>query len=365
MMTETLCENPGTATEVRPIVLGAGEWDAFVAGQPNGHLLQASAWGTLKSSAGWETERVMLESAAGPCAGALVLYRRLPLGQCLAYIPRGPIGPWWRPEIIDTLLATIHERARRRGAFMLKIEPGEREDSPAVAALLDIGFRVSTQTVQPRSTIWIDLRRSTEDILQQMKPKWRYNIRLSARKGVQVRRGTADDLTTFSRLIQDTSRRDGFAIHSERYYELVYQLFSALGACELLLATYEGQILAGLMVFAFAGKAYYLYGASSTLERSRMPNHALQWAAMQWAQERGCSVYDLWGIPDEVGQAPHIYQDTLTERTDGLWSVYRFKQGFGGEVVRHAGAFDYVYHPIRYRLYRLALRVRRAAGELG
>ena len=69
-----------------------------------------------------------------------------------------------------------------------------------------------------------------------------------------------------------------------------------------LLAEYDGQPLAALVVVVCGRTAWYLWGASANRERNRMPNHALQWAAMQWAVAHGATRYDLWGIPDEIGQ---------------------------------------------------------------
>jgi len=85
---------------------------------------------------------------------------------------------------------------------------------------------------------------------------------------------------------------------------------------------------------------------------------ALQWAAMRWARDRGCTRYDLWGIPDEVGADPAAYADPDSWGEGGLWGVYRFKQGFGGQVVRYTGAWDMPLSKVEYALYRLAVRAR-------
>jgi lipid II:glycine glycyltransferase (peptidoglycan interpeptide bridge formation enzyme) len=80
-----------------------------------------------------------------------------------------------------------------------------------------------------------------------------------------------------------------------------------------------------------------------------MPTYAVQWAAMQWAKARGCTTYDLWGVPDFPEAA---LEKQFTERSDGLWGVYRFKRGFGGELRRTVGSADRVYNKMLYRLYR-------------
>jgi len=188
-----------------------------------------------------------------------------------------------------------------------------------------------------------------------MKQKTRYNVRLAARRGVTVRAGGEADLPAFYRLMTETAERDEFGIHTRAYYEAAHHLFVPDHG-RLLLAEYEGQLLAALVVFAFGGGAVYMYGASSDEQRNLMPTYLLQWEAMRWARERGCHTYDLWGVPDE--DEPTL-EATFTGRSDGLWGVYRFKRGFGGRLVRTAGAWDLVYAPLRYRLYELAVRALR------
>jgi lipid II:glycine glycyltransferase (peptidoglycan interpeptide bridge formation enzyme) len=334
--------------------LGSETWNSFVAASPTGHLLQAWQWGQLKAAFGWQAERVGVQDGDRLVGGAQVLFRSLLPSfpyLAIAYVPKGPILDFGNQEISEALLSAIHRLAHQKRAILLKIEP-ELPHSPALARQLQAwDFRPSQQTIQPRSTIHIDLRAELDEILARMKSKTRYNVRLAGRREVLVREGTADDLPLFHRLIALTAKRDGFAVHSREYYETVYRLFVPSGLARLLLATYQDKVIAGLMVFAFGQRAWYMYGASSNRERNRMPNHLLQWQAIRWAKAQGCLAYDLWGIPDEVGKEPEKYKRTVTDRQSGLWGVYRFKQGFGGQVVRYVGAYDYVYRPALAWLY--------------
>ena len=192
----------------------------------------------------------------------------------------------------------------------------------------------------------VDLRRSEDEILARMKQKTRYNIRLAQKKGVTVR--PWDDLPAFHEMMLVTSGRDGFGVHTLEYYQRAYQLFHPTGMAELLVAEYDGLPLAALMVFARRRRAWYVYGASNDQERNRMPTYLLQWEAIRWARSKGAEEYDLWGVPDEEEE---ILEAQFTERTGGLWGVYRFKRGFGGEVRRAAQAFDRVYNPLLYKVY--------------
>ena len=308
------------------------------------HLLQTAAWGELKAAYGWSVERVQVQNRS-----LQVLLRHFPLGLTMAYVPMGPA-----PGELRHLLPALDDLCRRHQAFALKIEPDERDDPGFSADLAEQGFRQSAHEIQPRRTLIVDLRGSEDEILARMHQKTRYNIRLADRKGVSVH--PWQDLDAFGRMMLETAGRDSFGAHVPAYYRKAYELFHPSAACELLVAEFEGEPLAALMVFAHGTRAWYLYGASKAKERNRMPTYLLQWEAMLWARRAGCASYDLWGVPDAD-------KDTLeaqfTKRSDGLWGVYRFKRGFGGQLVRGIGAWDRPYRRTIYRLYRILTSLRR------
>ncbi len=314
-------------------------WDARVAAHPLGHLFQTSRWGALKASFGWRWEIV----TAGE-GGALVLYRRLPSGLfTLAYVPRGPVT---RLEEAAGVMAAVERAARRRRALALWVEPNVLDTSEARAQMAHLGFAAAHRHIQPPRTILVDITPPEETILARMKSKTRYNIRLAARRGVRVREGGLDDLPAFYTMMVETGARDGFGVRSEAYFRRLLSLYPA-EMLALLIAEVDGEPVAGLIVAALGRTAWYLYGASSSRHRNRMPTYALQWAAIRWARARGCAVYDLWGIPD-VDEA--TLEAEFTERRGGLWGVYRFKRGFGGRVVRYLGMWE---KPLSF-LYPLA-----------
>ncbi len=338
----------------------ARTWNDFIAAR-GGHVLQSTAWGDLKTRFGWSAQRIALARGDALVAGAQILFRRLPLGLRFAYIPRGPVADPQDHETYSALLNALCATARARGAFVLKIELN-LFDSVDLNPLRTPNLQ-SANPIQPRTTIHVDLTRDLDTILAQMKPKWRYNIRLAERKGVTVRAGSADDIATFYRLLQVTGERDAFAIHSLDYYRAAFDLFTAQDAARLFVAEYERETLAAIFVTAFGAEAIYLYGASGNAHRERMPNHALHWQAMQWAKSRGCTRYDLWGIADTAwAEAPVVDDVGATHESPLPHGLYQFKQGFGGAVVRYAGAYDVVFSRWRYALYTRALAARRGVA---
>lgn len=333
-------------------------WKSFIATRPDTCFLQEPAWGTLKSRFGWTSSLVALEDESGQIvAGAQILYRSLPMRVgTLGYIPRGPLVDWENPAIIRPMLSALDADARKHRAFALKIEP-PLENTPEMRVRLEeLGFRVSPQTVQPSGTIVIDIDHDEDTILKAMKQKTRYNVRLGPRKGVNVREGNRQDLDMFNALMQKTGERNEFGVHAPEYFEAAYELFVPQGRGALLLASYEGEDLAGVFVLVSGRHAVYWQGASASKHRNLMASYAVQWAGIQWARAQGCTQYDLWGVPDEDFET---LEANFTERSDGLWGVYRFKRGWGGELVRMVGAWDRVYKPLFYAVYERVAAWRR------
>lgn len=332
-------------------------WDALVAAHPACTILQTSRWAHLKATFGWDWEIVTPNPAA--TGGALILYRSLPfkLGT-IAYVPRGPLVDWNDAQAVNATFEALRAAARRHRAWALWLEPEMRDTPDARAHLRACNLRPVTRNIQPLRTIIVDIAPAEDVILAQMRSKTRYNIRLAERKGVTVREGTVDDAPAFYALMTETGSRDAFGIHSEAYYRRVFELFLPTGHAALLLAEVGGELVAALVVFALGTKAWYLYGASSERHREKMPPYALQWTAIRWAKARGCTSYDLWGIPDFDEET---LEAEFTQRNEGLWGVYRFKRGFGGQVVRCVGLWEQPLH----LLYPLAARLRGYGAESG
>lgn len=339
-------------------------WNSIIAPLSGAHVLQTWEWAQTKANLGWQAlPQVWYDGAGKPAAAAMILQRSIPAQGFAArlrvmYIPKGPMCDWENLELRRRVLKDLSNLACRQGAIFVKIDPDVRlgtglpgqagaQDYPAghalAAELQANGWRFSDEQVQFRNTVLIDLRPDPEQLLANMKQKMRYNIHLAERKGVKVRSAQLSELGMLYHMYAETAVRDDFVIRDQAYYLRVWSAFIQAGMAEGLIAEVEGQAVAGLFLFRFAKKAWYLYGMSREAHREKMPNHLLQWEAIQRARVGGCEVYDLWGAPDVFNES------------DPLWGVYRFKEGLGGRVVRHLGAWDLPVQPLFYRLYTQTL----------
>jgi lipid II:glycine glycyltransferase (peptidoglycan interpeptide bridge formation enzyme) len=233
---------------------------------------------------------------------------------------------------------------------MLKVEPNVPDgDIHWESELQKLGFRENQFATHPRRSWVLDIRPSEEDLLAAMKEKWRYNIGLATRKKVRVREAAEpEDLDTFYHLYEETSKRDGFFIHPKEHYAKILSLYSERDAAVLLLAEYEDKPIAGLMAVRCGLVTTYMFGASSNMERNRMPNHLLQWTAIRWAKAHGCSFYDFRAIAE------------VLDPGEDLYSLFTYKQGYGGYSTLSLRTHDLPYNAPLYWAYRSTLAFKRA-----
>ncbi|MAT43235.1 MAG: hypothetical protein CL609_12920 [Anaerolineaceae bacterium] len=312
------------------------QWEDFSSNIKNIHILQMPAWGLLKQKFGWEVKYFVDKQA-----GAQILFKKFPLNLTLAYIPKGPIG-----KLDHGFWERLKVYCKKNRAIFIRVEPDDWDTAEDWRKLLDLS--VAGKPIQPANTITVDISGDDEEILKNMKQKTRYNVRLAQKKDVTIE--LSDDIDLFYDIMVETGNRDEFGIHSLAYYQTVYDFFKKTNNVELLIAKHKSSALAGLMLFFNGERAWYFYGASNNKERNRMPTYLLQYEAMLIAKQRGCKTYDLWGIPDEPEE---ILENEFQNRSDGLWGVYRFKRGFGGEHKRSFVARDIVLNPFLYRVFRL------------
>jgi lipid II:glycine glycyltransferase (peptidoglycan interpeptide bridge formation enzyme) len=286
--------------------------------------------------------------------GQFLVYKTPLVPGTLMYCPKGPWLPWDDDEALRVFFAGVQQVARRQRAHTVKIEPEVREQQAAVKAqLLALGFRKGRYDLQFKSTMLVNLTPAEDVLLGRMKDKTRYNIRLAGRKGVTVvEENSLAAREAFFRLFQVTAARDGFVLRPWTYYQAMWQQMYDAGRAHLFFAMHEGQRLAGILIYTFGTKYWYMVGASGNEKRNLMPTYLLQWEVMRWAKRNGLTYYDMVAIPNP---------DRLNEQ-DPMYGLYRFKVGFGGEPAEFLGCLDlptrpllatawYGFEPLYYRLY--------------
>ena len=339
-----------------------------MAASPFGDVLQCRAWGEVKKP-DWQPILVDVRDRDGTLrATSLVLKRAIPrTRRCIFYVPRGPILDWGNRADSETAVRALKSAAKKHRAILIKIDPAVPASTRIESTLKSLGFAPSPDAVggfggtQPRCVMKLDISGSDEDVQARFHQKWRYNIRLAAKKGVTVQEEcTRDDLKTFHDLYRVTASRDGFTGRPLAYFQKMWDVLVPAGLMKLFITRLENQPLSAAICLVLGDKCCYLYGASSNEHRNVMPNHAMQWAMMRWAKSLGCTIYDFRGVADEA-QLRAAQERGDEGEANHLQGLNRFKAGFGAELIEYVGEWDLPLSKSWYWLWTSAFPKMRAA----
>ncbi len=328
-------------------------YNDFIAAFPSGHIFQSFEWGEVKASLGWKPHRFIIEDGNKIVGAYSLLERKYPLiNKTLLYIPCGPAFDLGDKRLISLFAEKVEEFAKAQKAAFLKIDPPIDENNQLIKDnLAEAGFKKiaedgSFEGIQPRCVMQLDIHDDLDDVLMRMNHKWRYNIRLAERKGVGIRKGDSkEDLEKFYAILKITGKRDNFLIRDISYFNKIFDVMASKDMVRLFMAEYKEKALASTIAFKFGDKCWYVYGASGNEYRNLMPNHALQWAMIQWAKDNGCPVYDFRGIPCDLSTSHPLH------------GLVKFKKGFGAKPVKYIGEHEIKFSKVFSLIYKRGMPV--------
>ena len=324
-------------------------WDRFVAATPDTGFMQSSSWAQFRArAAGGGHFAVTVKDGDAIVGGAVVGKWPYEPGHCFYYVQEGPVLPADEAsaaEVFNAALERIerHRKAEDATVSHLRIEPRWQRLPEFVR-----GFRPlasADRFSEPRNTLCIDLRPSEDEILAQMKPKGRYNVRVARKHGVTVVKdnslqGTID----FIRIQRCTAVRKGIQPVHSSYFDAMLAELVARGHASLFFAECGAVRLATALVVTFGRRATYLFGGSLLVQRHVMAPYLLHFEIMRTAKAWGCDWYDLWGVAP-LDQRDHAWQQ-----------ISKFKRKLGGVDVELVPTLDYVYDEAAYDQFRIAAR---------
>jgi lipid II:glycine glycyltransferase (peptidoglycan interpeptide bridge formation enzyme) len=277
--------------------------------------------------------------------GAQVLTRPLGPKNSFYYIPEGPVLPEDPSDaamVFQMVMDSIDERRKREALTVchLRIEP-RWEALPRFVS----GFRQRTGWNEPRTTLYIDLTPSEEDMLARMKPKGRYNVHLARRHGVSISEDASPQgVEDFLSIYEATVTRHGLDAKEPKYFRRLIPRLVAWQRGSVFFAEYRGERIAAVLVIYFGQRATYFFGGSLAAHRQVMAPYLLHFEIMRKAKALGCLWYDMYGI------AP------LSEPNHKWAKISAFKRKLGGTDVTFVPSMDYIYDPTAYEAYRQGRR---------
>ena len=318
-------------------------WDRFVETADDTGFMQSSLWAMFRASSGYEYFAVIVKEQDTIVGGALVAKWSYSPRSCFYYIQDGPLLPddeSLAHQVYATVLENVeaHRKAEAQTVSHLRIEPRWQRLPPFVCGFRPLAF--DDPITEPRNTLCVDLRASDEQLLERMKSKGRYNIRVAAKHGVcVVEDSSAEGLSDFLRIQGRTAKRQGISGKPASYFRDLVSLFTPTCKIALYFAQYKGRRLAAALVVYFGRRATYFFGGSLVLHRNVMAPYLLHFEIMRRARDLGFHHYDFWGIAP-ADQSDHPWQN-----------ITAFKRKFGGHEIELVPTLDYVYNAAAYERY--------------
>jgi lipid II:glycine glycyltransferase (peptidoglycan interpeptide bridge formation enzyme) len=321
-------------------------WNAFAAASSAPSFLQATPWAVVKRPNGWRSARIVADAPGGPVGAQVLVRHPRPLPKGFGYAARGPLAAG---SLDAAALGAFTDASRRAAAGLgiahLRIDPElEDDDGSLAAALRDLGWRPAPE-IQPQSTRIIDLTRTEDELLADLRKKTRQSLHKAQADGSRVVSAGADRLPDFHRTLAGTMDRVGLPFRTVGFFRDLWNAYAPSGQAMLLLAeTPEGEVTSGTLLVGWGPRIIALYGGTTEEGRKRNSKYLVNWEAFKRAKAAGYAVYDLWGLPNE--------------------GIAYFKAGWGGREVRYVGSWDLIIDPLGARLFEAAVRARATIGRL-
>lgn len=306
----------------------------------NLHPLQSLEWGKFREKTGIKVVRIdNLQLTIHPLP-----HTKYTIG----YFPKGP-------DIDKKMLDTLFVIGKKENCIFIQLEPNiEKKDNKKYKLK---NLFPSSRPLFTKYTFILDLTKPEDELLKNMHSKTRYNTKLAEKKGVKIIEDNSDKaFEEYLRLTKETTQRQNFYAHSEKYHRLMWETLRPNAneepdknklTAHLLTAIYNKEILATWIVFVLEDTLYYPYGASSTKHREVMASNLMMWETIKFGKKLGLKKFDMWGA---LSQNPDI--------KDSWYGFHKFKEGYGPDLVEFIGSYDFIISPFMYRLYTAANKIR-------
>jgi lipid II:glycine glycyltransferase (peptidoglycan interpeptide bridge formation enzyme) len=303
------------------------------------HPLQSKKWGDFRRKTGVEVVDVN--------NGFQMTIHPIPKTSfTIGYIPKCNVPT-------DDVLEKLVRIGKEKRCIFIKIEPNVIKSPDNEVRNTKYDIRKSSHPLFTQYTFHLDLTQSEGELLKDMKPKTRYNIKIAQKNGVTVKEETSDEaFETYLRLSEETWKRQKFYGHTAKYHRLMWNTLRS-DLAHLLIAYYKNEPLTAWIVFLYEDVLYYPYGASSLEHKDVMASNLMMWETIRWGKKHGAKLFDMWG---SLGPNP--------DPNDSWYGFHKFKEGYGGELVEFVGSYDLVLNSLLYRLYTILHPVRQKLLKL-
>lgn len=306
------------------------KWEDIIKKYPEANFLQSPEYARMNEILGC---KVYAEDFDGK-AYVLMIIRNAKRGRYME-IPCGPLVDWSDSKLVKAVLDKIVETAKKEKCVFVRMRPQLSANDKNLKLLEKLGLKKSPMHLAAEHTVMIDLTKSEEELLANMRRQTRYEVRRADKVGIKVSSSNDEKVfEEFHKVQAETAKRQNFVPPSLKTLMAEREAFGK--DIVIYKATLEDEPVAYGLIIKNGLEADY-YEAASTLLNRKMPGaYALLWQAMKDLKAEDYKRFNLWGIAP-ADQPNHRYAGVTT-----------FKTGFGGEVVEFVPAHDLVISKMRY-----------------
>lgn len=312
-------------------------WNKILSESSNSCFINTLDWLEFQETNSRKVEKYFIQDNTGKTIGlfAIEVFKRK-----LVKYANLPYTPVLVDDLEDILVQQIYTELRffakkycsanRINTF--RIDPNI--DVKYSSMLLATDWRKSLGLGQPKNPFVWNISGDVENLLMQLKKETRYYVKKPEKEGVIVKRVEGvDQIDDFIILMHETEQRNSFVNHPAEYYKRQWELIgpnSDAKICDIFIAYYNSNPVAGALINYFNKTANYSHGASASdkaLSKLAAP-YFLHWEIVKFAKTRGIEKYNFWGVVPK-------------ELVDHPWrGLSDFKMKFPGEMSSLVGPYE-------------------------
>lgn len=317
------------------IITDKKTWEEFLSNHPEVNFLQSWYWGEFHEALNHKIIRSGFFIETKLVGVMLSIVEKAKRGTYLT-VPAGPIIDWNNKQLIKLFKTEIIKIAKENNCSFIRVRPQLISDDFSKKICKSLGFRAAPMHLHAELTNQLDITKSEDELLANMRKATRYEIKKAIKLGVRIEESTSTkDIKSFYDLQLETSKRQGFVPFSFKFLDEQFKIFAKEGDVILYSAYFEKKLLAQAFIIFYGDEAVYHYGASTTDGREYPGAYLIQWHAIQEAKKRGVSRYNFWG----VAPSGHRFSN-----------LSMFKRGFGGQDLEYLHAQDLIINYPKYAL---------------
>lgn len=318
------------------------EWDVCLKTHPEANFLQSWEWGAFHERIGHTIERTGFYQDNTLVGVMLSVVEPAKRGRYVT-VPGGPIIDWksiveegFKPSY-SIITQTLQAIGKKHRCVFVRVRPQLLNNDESREMFKTMGFILAPIHLHAQLTLQLDLTKSEEELMMDMRKNTRYALRKALSGDIKVEKTTDPaSIQAFYELQRETAQRQKFVPFSYSYLHEQFTVFAVENMAYLYSSYHQNKLLAQAFIIFYGDEAVYHYGASTQAGREYPGAYILQWEAIQEAKRRGMKRYNFWGITHEH------------EKNHRFYGLSIFKRGFGGEEVEYLPAQDLILNKPLY-----------------